>query len=177
MPLTDQETRERVAHAEALLSELATLPDGPVRAQVTDTLHAVVGLYGECLARVMLHARDARAALAADELVGHLLLVHDLHPDPVETRVRRALEDVRAQGDAELVAVDGPVARVRLRARGCGSSTAALGRAVEDAVTRAAPEIERVETEQGAAPGTLIAVESLFRPGTPAGHEADGCPR
>ena len=33
--------------------------------------------------------------LADDELVGNLLVLHDLHPDDVDTRVQRALDQVR----------------------------------------------------------------------------------
>ena len=37
---------------------------------------------------------DVRA-VAGDELLGHLLLLHDLHPVDVGTRVASALEEVR----------------------------------------------------------------------------------
>ncbi|GHG51100.1 nitrogen fixation protein NifU [Streptomyces griseocarneus] len=165
MTWNDSETREHVARAEALLSSLAALPDAAVRDQVADALHAVVELYGQCLARVLEHtAGPARDALVDDELVGHLLLVHDLHPEPVEARVRRALRGLRA----ELVAVEGRLARVRLAAGGCGSHAERAEEDVRAAVTWAAPEIERVEVTEPA-PGTLIPVDSLFRAGTASG--------
>ncbi len=171
MSWSDQEAREHVARAEALLARLDTLPDPDVREQVAETLAAVVALYGEGLARVLRHADDTgAAALAGDELVGHLLLVHDLHPEPADARVRRALGRVRAAGGAELVALDGRVARVGLRARGCASSAEATRQEVRDAVGWAAPEIDRVEFEEEAAPMPLIAVDSLFRAGAGSGR-------
>ncbi len=36
-----------------------------------------------------------RRELADDELVGNLLVLHDLHPDDVDTRVQAALNGVR----------------------------------------------------------------------------------
>ncbi|GHC74047.1 NifU family protein [Streptomyces cinnamoneus] len=171
MTWTDHDAREHVTRTEELLARIDELPDAHPREQARAALHAVVELYGECLARVLRHTDATTAAhLAADELLGHVLLVHDLHPDPVATRVRRALQHVRG-GEAELLAVDGPVVRVRLRPTGCGASHEALHTAVETAVAWAAPEIERVESTRDApdAPAALIPVESLFRPGTTAG--------
>ncbi|MFI9306806.1 NifU family protein [Streptomyces triculaminicus] len=166
MTWNDDETRDHVARAEALLSSLAALPEEAVREQVADALHAVVELYGQCLARVLEHtAGPARDALVADELVGHLLLVHDLHPEPAEARVRRALGPLHG---AELVAIEGSTARVRLTAGGCGSGAARAEEDVRAAVTWAAPEIERVEVTESA-PGALIPVDSLFRAGTASG--------
>jgi Fe-S cluster biogenesis protein NfuA len=112
-------------------------------------------------------------ALLSDELVSHLLLVHDLHPDSVESRVRQALEDVRpnlkAHGaDAELLGLEGQVAQVRLHVSGnsCQSSAATAELAVREAVTRAAPEIAEVRVvaaEPPPPPQTLIPVADLFR--------------
>jgi Fe-S cluster biogenesis protein NfuA len=178
MPWEDHDAREHVARTEQKLSRLETLPDNAARAHATEALQALVELYGECLDRVMSHAVSASAfgselltALLSDELVSHLLLVHDLHPDSVEARVQRALEDVRPYlkshgGDVELLAVEGTVARVRLHGscNGCKSSAATLELAVQEAVTRAAPEIVQVTTaEAEPSPQTLIPVADLFR--------------
>jgi Fe-S cluster biogenesis protein NfuA len=191
MPWEDHEAREHVARTEQLLARLETLPDNAARAHAMEALQALVELYGECLDRVMGHAASASRgpatgdgedialmkALLSDELVSHLLLVHDLHPDSVESRVRQALEDVRpnltAHGaDAELLGLEGQVAQVRLHASGnsCQSSAARLELAVQEAVTRAAPEIAEVRVvaaEPPPSPQTLIPVADLFR-GRPA---------
>jgi Fe-S cluster biogenesis protein NfuA/nitrite reductase/ring-hydroxylating ferredoxin subunit len=110
-------------------------------------------------------------AMADDELVAHLLLLHDLHPVPAETRVREALEGVRPYleshgGDVELVAVEDGVARLRLQGScsGCPSSTMTLKLAIEDAIYKAAPDVSNVEAEgvtaPAAAPGpTLLQLE------------------
>ncbi|GGT20603.1 hypothetical protein ACFFV7_14535 [Nonomuraea spiralis] len=101
---------------------------------------ALLDLYGEGLTRIMAAADDDLAArLADDDVVAHLLLLHDLHPIDVRTRVEDAL---RGTG-AEVVSVDGDLVRVRLDDGGCCSADAAR-RAVRDA----APEVERVEIVQ-----------------------------
>lgn len=114
------------------------------------------------------------AALAADDLVASLLLVHGLHPYSVETRVEQALESVRPYlgshgGDVELLGVTGEGA-VRLRllgsCDGCPSSSATLKLAVQGAVEAAAPEITTIEVEtpdEAAAPsGPVVPVDALF---------------
>ncbi|HEV7627927.1 MAG TPA: NifU family protein [Streptomyces sp.] len=171
MSWDESEAREHVARTEELLSGLEGLADAGAREHAMDALHALAQLYGECLARVMQHADAAtKAAIASDELVSHLLLVHDLHPEPVEQRVRRALDGVRG---ATVLSVQGPEVRVGLSKQGCGSpSEAQVSQAVRDAVAWAAPEIERVETESADATPevTLIPVDSLFRGPQPAGN-------
>src|ERR671928_650486 len=117
--MDDAEVRELVARVESLL--------GGLDERATEAVQALVELYGEALSRFL-----AGADPASDELLSHLLLVHDLHPVDIETRVRQALEDVRPYlgshgGDVELLAVDGGVARLRLggACKGCPASPGA----------------------------------------------------
>jgi Fe-S cluster biogenesis protein NfuA/nitrite reductase/ring-hydroxylating ferredoxin subunit len=119
---------------------------------------ALLDMYGEGLRRIL--ERADGPLLAEDELVSYLLLLHDLHPVPVEDRVREALESVRPYleshgGDVELMAVEQGVVRLRLSGscNGCPSSTMTLKLAIEDAIQQAAPEVERVEAEGVSQPG------------------------
>ena len=98
--------------------------------------------------------------------------MHDLHPVDVETRVRQALDDVRPYlgshgGDVELLGVADGVAHLRLggTCNGCPSSTVTLRNAIEEAVMRAAPELERIDAEGVAEPQpALIQIGSLQCP-------------
>ncbi|HEX8034547.1 MAG TPA: NifU family protein [Ktedonobacterales bacterium] len=152
----------RVARVETLLEEVESLPDRNARATAEETVRAVVDLYGEGLARIMelvaeLGGEDALHALAADDLVSHLLLLHGLHPIDVETRVARALEGVRPYlrshgGNVELLGIDEGVARLRLQGscNGCPSSTITLKLAIEEAITKVAPDLNGIEAEGAA---------------------------
>src|SRR5512132_3353822 len=80
---------------------------------------------------------EALAAVAADDLVSSLLLVHDLHPYDIVTRVEQALDNVRPYlgshgGDVELLSVSEDVVRLRLLGScdGCPSSSVTLKLAV-----------------------------------------------
>lgn len=142
--MNDAEARELVGRVDGLLTGL--------HGQALEAVAALVDLYGEALARVV--ARVPATELAGDELIRHLLIVHGLHPQSVEERVRTALDGVRPylashSGGVELVDIDEAVVRLRLEGtcHGCPSSTATLKLAVEQAIFEAAPEIERVEAD------------------------------
>ncbi|MFI6284059.1 NifU family protein [Streptomyces sp. NPDC051018] len=181
MPWDDEEARQAVLRSEEMLAGLENLPDSTAAALAEGAVGAVVELYGQCLARVIGHAAHDTGLLrrlADDDLVGHLFLVHDLHPDPVAQRAAAALEAARPRLeragilDAELIAVEEGVARVRLSRRtGCGcSSSEPPETLVHDALVGRAPEIERVEVETAPTetPQALIAVDTLFRAVSPS---------
>lgn len=176
-------TGERIEH---LLE--ASSAAGPVaRERSEELVRLVVELYGAGLERLLEIAHDAGAldddllaALAGDELVSSLLIVHGLHPYGVEERVERALEGVRPYlgshgGDVRLLEVtDSGVVRLALLGScdGCASSAVTLELAVDDAIRAAAPEVVRIDVEEAPrAAGGVIPVESLtarLRPAEPA---------
>ena len=158
-PLDAAACGERI---EALLE--ASAAHGPVaRERAEELVRLIVELYGAGLERVLEIVHDAGvldddllAALANDQLVSSLLLVHDLHPYGVQDRVERALEAVRPYlgshgGDVRLTGVtDDGVVRLQLLGScdGCASSSVTLELAVEDAIRAAAPEVARIEVEE-----------------------------
>jgi len=152
---------------ERLLEAVEALPDARARAAALAAVQAVVELYGSALARIVAQVGPGTArALAGDEQVGHLLLVHDLHPLGVEERVQEALDGVRPYleshgGDVELLSVEAGVARVRLNGScdGCPASAMTLKLAIEEAVLAAAPDVERVEAQAPPADSGLLQIE------------------
>jgi Fe-S cluster biogenesis protein NfuA/nitrite reductase/ring-hydroxylating ferredoxin subunit len=151
--MDDLRARERVGQIEALLEDIEALPDPVAQARCTEVVTALLDLYGEGLARIVERLPEPQA-LVEDELVAHLLLLHGLHPVPVEARVHGALEEVRPYlqshgGNVQLVSLQEGVLRLRLEGScsGCPSSAATLALAVEDAVRKAAPEIEEIEAD------------------------------
>jgi Fe-S cluster biogenesis protein NfuA/nitrite reductase/ring-hydroxylating ferredoxin subunit len=152
--------REQIARVEGLLEALERLPDAAARQTATDVAQALLDLYGEGLSRIVdvlaAHDEDGTLAqeLSEDELVSHLLLLHGLHPVSVEDRVRGALDGVLPYleshgGNVQLLGVQDGVVRLRMEGScsGCPSSSMTLKLAIEDAIFKAAPDVEEVTAE------------------------------
>jgi len=158
----------------------ASAAGGPVaRERAEELVRLVADLYGAGLERLLeiVHERGhlddgVLDALAEDDLVASLLLVHGLHPYDVTTRVEKALEGVRPYlgshgGDVELLGVADGVVQLRMLGScdGCPSSSVTLKLAVEGAIEAAAPEISTIEVEaatEKTKSGPTIPVSSLF---------------
>jgi Fe-S cluster biogenesis protein NfuA len=150
-----------IERVEALLDEVDAFPE-PQRATATELVQALLDLYGEGLAKIV----AAGAVPVEDELVAHLLLLHGLHPVPLEDRVTGALDAVRPYlaahgGGVELLGVEDGVVRLRLEGacHGCPSSALTLRSAVEEAVMKAAPDVERIDAEGAVEPPPLLQIE------------------
>jgi hypothetical protein len=131
-----------------LVQRLNDIPDRENRETARALVEAVVELHGVGLERMMEIVFDSgdagKAAIrrfAADELVASLLLLHNLHPDDLETRVHRAIS--KTHGGAELVSVFEGVARVRLSSDACG-----LKVSVEALIRDAAPDLVDLVIEE-----------------------------
>jgi Fe-S cluster biogenesis protein NfuA len=137
-------------------------PQARERDVATELVSALLDMYGEGLARIV----AACDVPAEDELVAHLLFLHGLHPVPVHERVTGALDEVRPYllahgGGVALLGVDEGVVRLRLdgACNGCPSSAVTLRSAVEEAILRAAPAVERIDAEGVAEPSGLLQIE------------------
>lgn len=160
--MDDREARELVARVEHLLDDVEAIPDPAPREAATEMAGALLDLYGEGIARLAARVPDP-ASLADDELVSHLLLLHGMHPVPVEDRVRAALEEVRPYldshgGGVELVEVASGTVRLRMRGScsGCPSSAVTLKLAIEDAIRKHAPDVDEIEAQDAAPEPALI---------------------
>lgn len=166
---------KRTAEIEQLTRALDGVSDAHARAAAEALVRAVMELHGDALARIVdiARRRGALDALLEDDLLAQLLLLYDLHPVPVEERVREALTKVRPYvashgGGVELVAIDGGVVRLRMEGscEGCPSSSRTVKLAIEDAVLSAAPEITAVAVDEvanvaDARPATWQALPSM----------------
>ncbi|MET9552571.1 NifU family protein [Streptomyces sp. NPDC006645] len=181
---TPEAAQEWRATGERIDTLIAASAAGGVvaRERSEELVRLVTDFYGAGLERLLdlVHEQgrlddELLAALAADDLVASVLLVHGLHPYSVTTRVENALESVRPYlgshgGDVELLGVtDEGAVQLRLLGScdGCPSSSATLELAVRGAIEAAAPEITTIEvesTEKNAAgtAGPLVPVDALF---------------
>jgi len=172
-----QAAGERV---EALLAELRSNAGPQVAETAEELVSCLVELYGAGLAEIVrILGEDTEAGprlldgLVADPLVESLLLLHDLHPLDVGTRVRQALDKVLPQfgshaGEVEYLGVDDEgVIRLRLTqsgGHGCGSSPDTIRATIEKAVADAAPEAFGVGIEMVEAPAELPLLQIGRRP-------------
>lgn len=170
-PKTPQrDVRLDAERVEQLLGELQTSSGPSTWPRVEELVHRLLRLQGEALERLLNHATAAGAsgqALASrvsdDEHLASVLLVHGLHPLPVEARIERALAKVRPylgshSGGVELLRIDGE-GRAHLKlvgsCQGCPSSRATAEGMLRSAVEDAAPELTGVEVEGVTAPGLV----------------------
>jgi Fe-S cluster biogenesis protein NfuA/nitrite reductase/ring-hydroxylating ferredoxin subunit len=143
---------------EALLGDIGASSDPRMADAAEELVRLLMQLYGAGLQRILeIAARpDTGVPLAErlthDDLVASLLVLHDLHPLDVATRVSRAIDKVRPYlgshgGGVEVVAIEGDVVRLRMEGScsSCPSSSVTLNYALERAILDAAPEIARVE--------------------------------
>ncbi|GAA4629573.1 hypothetical protein GCM10023196_051450 [Actinoallomurus vinaceus] len=177
--LPEDEVQDRLVRLDTLLERLEQAT-GPVAEIAAQAVEALTEVYGTALARMTALVDglpELASALTRDELVHHLLILHGIHPQPVEERVARVLDDarpaLRTGGAVELAEITGDVARLRWSgSRGCASSAAAVERALADAVLAVAPELRRVEVTPAERAPTVIPADSLLR--RPATRIPDG---
>ena len=138
-----------------LIGRLDALPDPDTRALVEELLQSVMQLHGAGLRQILEIVRQAGpsgetiyAGLLADPALRDLLLVHDLHPLPLEKRLQQALAKVLPYirshgGDVELLELVDGMARLRLSGtcQTCPSSTITLELAVRGALEEFCPDL------------------------------------
>ena len=156
-----QEHQRRAERIEMLIQEIAEFPDPRARATTEELVQALLDMYGEGLAHILELTAQSEASgyalietFTKNDLLSSLFLLHGLHPVDIETRIARALVDVRPYlkshgGNVELVKVENGVAYLRLEGscHGCPSSTITLKLAIEEAIYKVAPDLEGLQVE------------------------------
>jgi hypothetical protein len=148
---------ERARRIEELVRQVEQIPDPESRECARKAIEAILELHGAGLERMMelvleggtsgeAPGRVIAQRFTNDSLVSSLLILHDLHPDDVETRIGETLRKMHAQ--AELVGVFDGAVRVRLSGEGCG-----LKESVEAAIRAVAPDVSQVIIEERPAQG------------------------
>lgn len=160
-----------VQRIDALLDGLAET-DPESREKAEELIQVLMQLYGAGFGRVVEILRSAKAdglmeSLAADKLVASLLLLHGLHPEDSETRVRAALHRLERRLESHHLALSGivgGVARIEVRRNGSGAPPPSLAEAIEHAVAECAPDLEGIEID-GISPANAALVQIEAAPG------------
>jgi hypothetical protein len=157
-----EDLRQAVHRLEELIRELDTQPDSAAREAARELLALVLDLHGIGLAKLMgivttaEGGRTILARLVENEQVQAMLLLHGLHPDDLDTRVRRAVDRLRPHLGVHGLRLDVvEIARgtVRLRLHGSGAAAIkapllwTLPGEIEGAVVEAAPDVQKIEID------------------------------
>jgi Fe-S cluster biogenesis protein NfuA len=178
MTPTEHALLDRLHHLDDLLHSA----DTALQPALTEAVQSLLEFHGTALRHLLDHLAETPNgqslidSLAEDPLVSNLLLLHDLHPFDLPSRVAAALEKVRPflaqhHGNVELLALNDTVVRLQLlgNCHGCPSSRATLKNLIEEAITNAAPEITEIQVaEETAEPATnFIPVAAVKYNGCP----------
>ena len=146
----------RMQNLDRLLNEAESTADPAAQAVIQEIVRGLLDLHRTALQRLLeIAGPSALEAAAQDDLVSPVLLLHNLHPLDVETRVRNALKKVEPYtashgGHVELLSItdDGVVSlRMEGSCHGCPSSRVTLETAIEQDVYAAAPEVTSIVVE------------------------------
>lgn len=149
---------QALVRLEELIGTLNANPD-PAREMARELVSLVLDLHGIGLARLMAIVSDTEggaavlARLVENEHVRAMLLLHGLHPDDLETRVRRAVDRLRPHLGVLglcLSVVEIAKGTVRLKVERSSvsviqtSALLTLPAEIETAVAEAAPDAEAI---------------------------------
>jgi Fe-S cluster biogenesis protein NfuA len=165
----EKELQQLSSKIEDLVHRVDGISDPAVKANATVLVQSLLDLHSAAFQRVteaLLHdgecGRQILERLAADEIVGGLLVLYGLHPDGFDVRLQKALERARkavAQHGASLELLDHGDGAIHLRLSGkgggCGSTAGKLQQLVENAICEGAPEITKVQIDNDVASGSV----------------------
>lgn len=173
--LDDPAVRALLAALNEQLDQLEAMP-GPVSELGLTAVAGVAEIYGQALIRTLeLADPPAVQRMLDDELIAHLLALHGIHPESVETRLTRVIDELRAAvsdqgGSVELERLDETVAVVRVALGARASRTADVEHTVRRAVMTAVPELANVTiVPAGESSATaFVPLDALMRSATSA---------
>ncbi len=163
-PLKDEmgELNRQSDHIQQLIEEIETLPDPKARNMMQECMQEMLGFYGKGLERILkiisngnsTAAKDIYNELIEDSFINGLLLIHDLHPLDLKTRLYKALEKVKPYmdshgGSVEIVSIEDGIATIKLagNCKGCPSSSSTLELGIRQAIEEYCPDLLQLEVE------------------------------
>jgi Fe-S cluster biogenesis protein NfuA len=175
---TGSEFQEQVRQLGKLIMQFDQMPGSPQKTACKELVQLLMDVHGAGLDRMMELVFESEGPgpeivdkLGHDTITSSLLLLYSLHPDDLETRVHKAIEQIRPRlrklsCSLDLAGiVEGEVqVRVTTSGHGCGSSTKDVRAIVEEDIYALAPDVASLEIlglEEPSASG-FVALESLI---------------
>lgn len=171
------EFQQRVQQLGKLIAELEQMPDSPLKVAAGELVHLLMEVHGTAIERMMEIVFDSQSAdaevidmLGNDPIVSSLLLLYSLHPEDLQTRVRKSIDVLRPRlrklnYQMELLGLDEGVVRLQVASSGhaCGSTTENVRSMVEEGVYEYAPDVTSLVILglEGQPSSGFVTVESL----------------
>jgi Fe-S cluster biogenesis protein NfuA/nitrite reductase/ring-hydroxylating ferredoxin subunit len=163
-PLKDEvsELNRQSDHIQELIEKIETLPDPKARKLMEECIQEILGFYGRGLEKILQiisngnssAAKDIYNDLIEDSFINGLLLIHDLHPLDLKTRLYKALEKVKPYmdshgGSVEIVRLENGIAKLKLagNCKGCPSSASTLELGIRQGIEEYCPDLLGLEVE------------------------------
>ena len=150
--------REKIRRLGELVGGLDAMP-GDKNEAARELVQLLLDVHGTALERMMEIVFDSGSGGHAlllkagdDPIVRHLLLLHSLHPEELDSRVIKALDAARPklrkyQSAVELVSLSDGIVQVKINTSGhtCGSTVATVKTLVEECIYDQAPDVESLQ--------------------------------
>jgi hypothetical protein len=152
--------RQCVGRMETSIQALESIDDPNARGLARDLLESALDLHAIALAKVLTICQKAENGdvlirnLLADPYVGAVVLLHGLHPQDAEARLRSKLAEMRAHWGVrgfrvELTYLDRATARIHVAVseNADRGTNEALALEIEQVLTEAAPDLDGIMVE------------------------------
>jgi len=157
----EKDFQKRVQKIGEFVQQIEAIADPATRAGAKELLQLLMDLHGAGLERmleIVFQSGEAGSQiidnLGRDPLVSSLLILYGIHPEELQTRVERKLEQIRSKlhkmgAEVQLLSAEDGNVRVRIAVDGhaCGSTTRTVQTTVEDAIYEAAPDLKTLVIE------------------------------
>ena len=147
-------SQQWIDQIEKLVRQAEELTDPASRSIAVDLVQAVLDFHAAGFERVLEIAAESPALakrIVGDDLISSLLLLHDLHPDTLDTRICRAVDKLQTAfrplgASLSLICIDNETVRLEFESTRTwpGESTRTT---IENAIFQAAPEVSTVIVE------------------------------
>lgn len=185
--MTDRNQSQFVQHMqqiESLVRQLEGCADPAIRAAAQTLASSLLELHARAFEKMVGQLRQSKAgcelltSFAADDLLGSVLLLHDLHPWTLEQRVEQVMKKLgpavrELGGEVALVSVSPAEVDIRVTVgsgQGCHGAGDQLRQLVENALRDRAPEVESIRVEVQRGSGQTSALVQLTVEDALSGH-------
>ncbi len=157
-----KELNEQSKRMQQLIEQIDELPDSATKELMQECVNEMLTFYGNGLERIMnilMNEGNGAATkilndLMEDNFISGLLIIHDLHPLDLQTRLNLALEKVRPYihshgGSVEIIELKDGKAKIRMSGscKSCASSSVTLELAIKQAIEESCPDLLQLDVE------------------------------